>query len=101
MASIGVTESVTGIPASGVLEEVSIETSVEVKTLRDKAGITKHAEKMGYVKKTTTARGYGDGMGILSSVSTGPMNTAKITEVKASESNEDFPKFELTSVEYT
>jgi len=89
-------------PTSGVAEEVSVETTVEVKTLKDKSGVTKHAQAMAYTKKTTTVRGYGDGTILLSSVTAGAYTSGKkITEVKASESNEDFPKFEATEIQYT
>jgi hypothetical protein len=103
MASIGITSVPSGLfPSGGVAEEVSVETSVEVKTLKDKAGVTKHAQPMGFSKKTTVVRGYGDGSTLLASVTTGAYNSGKkITEVKATESNEDFPKFEATEIQYT
>jgi len=103
MASIGITNVPSGLlPGSGVAEEVSIEQTKEVKTLRDKAGITKHAAPMGFTKTTTTVRGYGDGTSIFNSVTGGPFASGKkLIEIKASESNEDFPKFEATEVSYS
>jgi len=100
MASIGIVTNPSGMPGGAALEEVSTETTVEVKTLRDKSGTTKHAQKLGFVKKTVTARGYGDGMGSLGNVTAGGITGAKVMEVKGSESNEDFPKFEIQTVEY-
>lgn len=89
------------LPTGGVLQELSVETTKEVKTLKNKSGITVDAVTMGYVKKTTSVRGYGDGASLFGSIADGAYsNGKKLIEMKHSESNEDFYQFEATYVEY-
>jgi hypothetical protein len=102
MATIGITTVPSGMaPTAGAAQELSVESTLEIKTVRDKSGVVSKAVPMKYKKVTTTLRGYGDATSILASVTAGAFTSGKkLIEVKLSESNEDFPQFDSTQVEY-
>jgi hypothetical protein len=88
-------------PSGSAVQEVSTEETVEVKTLRDYTGITKIVDLMGYKTITSNIRGYGSAASVLALVVKGALTTtAKIIEAKITESNEDFPQFDITSKYY-
>lgn len=82
-------------PAAGYLQETSEEKSVEVATCKDATGVTKLAVPKGVVTTTVTLKGKGTySPSVTRNTSVG--GTAVITSAKASESNEDFPDYEIT-----
>ena len=89
-------------PTGSAVQEVSTEETVEVKTLHDYTGITKIVDLMGYKTITANIRGYGVATATLALVIKGAIGstTAKIIEAKVSESNEDFPQFDITTKLY-
>lgn len=98
MPSIGITATDIAEPANSTTEEFSSEQSVEVATIRDKTGVTKHATALGYATTTFTRRGRGSGS--LSDVATGAISegTAKITSIRNTQTADDFPSYEITAV---
>jgi hypothetical protein len=100
-AKIGIVTLPISAPTGSAIQEVSTEETVELKTLRDYTGVTKIVDLMGYKTKTANIRGYGPATGILALVTSGGITTtAKIIEAKVTESNEDFPQFDITSKLY-
>lgn len=82
-------------PASGYLQETSQEKSVEVATCKDSTGVTKLAAPKGLVTTTVTLKGKGTYTpNVARNVQVG--GTAVITSSKASQSNDDFPDYEVT-----
>jgi len=98
MASIGITSTDIAEPANSTTEEFTTDTSVEVVTLRDKTGVTKHAVPLGYATTTFTRRGRG--VGDLANVAVGAIaqNTAKIISITNTQTADDFPSYEITAV---
>jgi hypothetical protein len=82
-------------PAGGFLQETSEEKSVEVATCKDATGVTKLAVPKGVVTTTITLKGKGTYAPAVSRT-TSVGSTAVITSGKVSESNEDFPDYEVT-----
>lgn len=101
-ATFGV-ESTFGLtaPAGGHVQESSSEASVEVATIRNAQGITVKAVPKPMVTKTVTLKGKGDAA--LAAVAAGAFsaNTLRVTSAKQSESNDDFPDFEITGTAYS
>jgi hypothetical protein len=98
MPSIGI--ALTGItePSNSTTEEFTKEQSVEVVSIRDKTGVTKHATALGYSTTTLTRRGRGAAS--LADVAVGAIaeGTAKITSVRNTQTADDFPSYEITSI---
>ena len=82
-------------PAAGYLQESSQEKSVEIATCKDATGVTKLAVAKGVVTATVTLKGKGTyAPAVARNTAVGA--TAVITSAKASESNDDFPDYEIT-----
>ncbi len=81
--------------AAGYLQESSEEKSVEVATCKDSTGVTKLAVPKGVVTTTVTLKGKGTFSPNVSR-NTAVGSTAVITSAKASQSNDDFPDYEIT-----
>jgi len=82
-------------PAAGYVQESSKEQSVEVATCKDTTGVTKLAEPKGVVTTTVTLKGKGTLTPAVSR-NTAVGATAVVTSAKMSESNDDFPDYEVT-----
>jgi hypothetical protein len=99
MPSIGI--ALTGItePSNSTTEEFTKEQSVEVVSIRDKTGVTKHATALGYGTTTLTRRGRGAAS--LADVTAGAITegSAKITSVRNTQTADDFPSYEITSIQ--
>ena len=87
-------------PTGGVVEESSSEDEVEAKTIKDQTGTTCRAVTSKTIKTTVTIKGRG--LDMTTAVAAGAMvaGTVKVTSVKNSEANDDFPTFETTGVKY-
>ena len=87
-------------PAGGYVQESSREDSVEIATIRDESGITVKAVPKPLVTRTVNLKGKGDAN--LAAVAAGSFaaGVLRVTEAKQSESNEDFPDFEITGTAY-
>jgi len=98
MASIGITSTDITEPSNSTTEEFTTDTSVEVVTLRDKTGVTKHAVPLGYSTTNFTRRGRGAGS--LTDVAVGNIahNTAKIISITNTQTADDFPSYEISAV---
>jgi hypothetical protein len=99
MPSIGITLTDIAEPSNSTTEEFSKEQSVQIVTLRDKTGVTKHATPLGYGTTTFTRRGRGAAS--LSDVTAGAISegTAKILSVRNTQTADDFPSYEITSTQ--
>ena len=99
MPSIGITADDIAEPANSTTEEFSTEQSVEVATIRNKTGVTAHAEALGHATTTFTRRGRGAGS--LADVAAGAIaeGTAKITSIRNTQTADDFPSYEITAVQ--
>jgi hypothetical protein len=99
-ATFGVTNTYNLSPNEGHVSESSKDSSVEVATIRDEQGITVYAGPRKLITRNVTISGKGD-VDIEAVVpGTVTLGTAMITSVKQSESNEDFPDFEIQATIY-
>jgi hypothetical protein len=98
MPSIGITSTDIAEPSNSTTEEFTTDSSVEVVTIRDKTGVTKHVSKLGY--STTNFKRSGRGAGSLGDVSAGAISegTAKIISVANTQTADDFPSYEINAV---
>jgi ABC-type Fe2+-enterobactin transport system substrate-binding protein len=72
---------------------------VEAKTIRDETGTTCRAVPSRMVKTTVTIKGRGTSSLMATA---GPISgSVKVTSVKNTETNDDFPSFEITGVSYS
>jgi len=87
-------------PAGGYVQESSQEDSVEIATIRDETGTTVKAVPKPMVTRAVSLKGKGDAE--LAAVASGSFaeGVLRITEAKQSESNEDFPDFEINGTAY-
>jgi hypothetical protein len=99
-ATFGVQNSFGLSPASGHAHESSSDASLEVATLRDENGVTVVAKPKKMVTKSITLSG--KGLPNFADVASGAITagTSFVTSVKLSESNDDFPGFEIQAVAY-
>lgn len=87
-------------PNGSYVQESSREETIEVATIRDEDGNTVVAVPKPLITRTVNIRGKGDAD--LAGVTAGAFSagTLRVTEAKQSESNDDFPDFEITGVAY-
>lgn len=87
-------------PTGGYVQESSQEDSVEIATIRDETGTTVKAVPKPMVTRSVSIKGKGDAA--LTAVVSGSFaeGVLRVTEAKQSESNEDFPDFEITGTAY-
>ena len=99
---LGITSTMSGAPSSAAVQEYSTEETVDVKTLRDFAGITKLIGTPKFKTVTSSIRGYGDAASVMATITTGAITggTGKAIEAKLTLSNEDFPQFDITTKTY-
>jgi hypothetical protein len=98
MPSIGITSTDIAEPANSTTEEFTTDSTVEVATIRDKTGVTKHVAKLGYSTTNFTRRGRGAGS--LADVTAGAIaeGTAKVVSISNTQTADDFPSYEISSV---
>ncbi len=98
MPSIGITSTDIAEPSNSTTEEFTTDSTVEVATIRDKTGVTKHVQKLKYSTTNFTRRGRG--AGDLSGVAVGAITegTAKIISVSNTQTADDFPSYEISAV---
>ena len=99
-ATFGVNNTHDLEPATGHVSESSKDSSVEVATIRDEQGITVIAGAKKLITRNVSISG--KGTPTLSQVAAGNMTAGQvfITSMKQSESNDDFPDFEIEGVIY-
>jgi shikimate 5-dehydrogenase len=98
MPSIGITSSDIAEPSNSTTEEFTTDTSLEVATIRDKTGVTKHVSKLGYSTTNFTRRGRGAG-GLGDAVAGAISHaSAKIISISNTQTADDFPSYEITAV---
>lgn len=99
-ATFGITDNF-GLtpPTGGTVEESSTEDEIEAKTIKDATGTTCRAVPGKMIKTTVTIKGRGTASLALvaGAIASG---TVKTTSVKNTESNDDFPTYEMTGVKY-
>ena len=99
MPSIGITLTDIAEPSNSTTEEFTKDQSVEVVSIRDKTGVTKHATALGYGTTTLTRRGRGAAS--LADVTAVAITegAAKITSVRNTQTADDFPSYEITAIQ--
>jgi|688.fasta_scaffold244825_2 hypothetical protein len=99
-ATFGVTNTRGLAPDDGFVGQSSEDSTVDVVTLRNQQGITVQAAAKKLITKTITVSGKGTTS--LAQVTGGEvtMNQAMISSVKITESNDDFPEFEIQATTY-
>ena len=99
-ATFGVNNTHGLSPNTGHVSESSKDSSVEVATIRDEQGVTVFAGPRKLITRnvTITGKGEADIEGVVPG--TVALGVAMITSVKQSESNEDFPEFEIQATIY-
>src|SRR3954471_5919231 len=95
-ATFGLTND-TGLvaPTGGIIQECSSESETNVKTIRNEAGVTVAAVTDRMVKITHTIKGTDSGLAAVAGAAI-VSGVTQITSSKSTESNEDFPEFEIT-----
>lgn len=88
-------------PSGGYVNEAEKEQSIDVATVRDENSVTKVAKAKKMITETQTIKGKGDAA--LSAVTTGSFSsgTIKIVSAKQTETNDDFPDFEIVGKKYS
>jgi hypothetical protein len=99
-ATFGVNNTHGLSPNTGHVSESSKDSSVEVATIRDEQGITVYAGPRKLITRNVTISGKGDADIEAVAPGTVTLGVAMITSVKQSESNEDFPEFEIQATIY-
>lgn len=99
-ATFGVNNTHGLSPNTGHVSESSKDSSVEVATIRDEQGVTVYAGPRKLITRNVTISGKGDADIDLVEPGEVALNVAMITSVKQSESNEDFPEFEIQATIY-
>jgi hypothetical protein len=99
MPSIGITLSDIAEPSNSTTEEFTKDQTVEIVSIRDKTGVTKHATELGYSTTTLTRRGRGAAS--LADVTAGAISegAAKITSIRNTQTADDFPSYEITAIQ--
>ena len=99
-ATFGVNNTYELEPTAGYVSESSKDSSVEVATIRDEQGVTVIAGPKPLITRNVTISGKGTAN--FSDVAAGTMVAGEtfITSIKRSESNDDFPEFEIEAVIY-
>ena len=98
-ATFGVTDNF-GLtpPTGGTVEESSTEDEIEAKTIKDATGTTCRAVPGKMIKTTVTIKGRGTAT---VAVAAGALSgSVKTISVKNTESNDDFPTYEMTGTKY-
>lgn len=87
-------------PAAGHAQESSKDSAVEIATLRNEVGLTVVAKAKKLVTHSITLSGKGtpDFTGVVAGAIT--KGTSFVTSAKVTESNDDFPSFEIQAVIY-
>jgi hypothetical protein len=99
-ATFGVNNTHGLSPNTGHVSESSKDSSVEVATIRDEQGVTVFAGPRKLITRNVTITGKGDADIEAVVAGTVTLGAAMITSVKQSESNEDFPEFEIQATIY-
>jgi hypothetical protein len=99
-ATFGVTNTYNLSPNEGHVSESSKDSSVDVATIKDEQGITVFAGPRKLITRNVTISGKGDADIDLVEGGTVAKGVAMITSVKQTESNDDFPDFEIQATIY-
>lgn len=87
-------------PEVSTIEETSSTQELEAKTIRDDTGTTCQAVPGGVIKTTVTMKGRGTADISLADAGAFVGGTVRVVSVKNSESNDDFPTYEITGTKY-
>jgi hypothetical protein len=100
-ATFGVTNTRGLSPDDGFIGQSSEDSTVDVVTLRNQQGLTVQAAPKKLITKTITVSGKGTSNFSLVTGGDAVINTAMISSVKITESNDDFPEFEIQATTYS
>lgn len=99
-ATFGVNNTHNLETAAGYVSESSKDSSVEVATIRDEQGVTVIAGPKPLITRNVSISGKGTANFSEVAANNITAGTAFITSIKRSESNDDFPDFEIEAVIY-
>ena len=99
-ATFGVNNTYELEPTAGHVSESSKDSSVDVATIRDEQGLTVYAGPRKLITRNVTISGKGDADLEAVAPATVTLGASMITSVKQSESNDDFPEFEIQATIY-
>jgi hypothetical protein len=99
-ATFGVTNTYNLTPNNGHVSESSKDSSVDVATIKNEQGITVYAGPRKLITRNVTISGKGDADIDLVEGGDVTKGVAMITSVKQTESNDDFPDFEIQATIY-
>lgn len=100
-AFLGVTNTHGLTPAAGYANESSADSSVDIKTIRDETGTTKHAKAGKMITKTVSIKGKGLPDFAAVAAATITVGTLAVLKAKQTENGDDFPDFEMEGVIYS
>jgi len=87
-------------PAAGYVQETTREKSQEIATCKDSTGVTKLPTPKKLITETVTIKGKGTYVPVVTR-DTEVGATAVMTQAKISQSNEDFPDYEVTFTKFS
>jgi hypothetical protein len=99
-ATFGVTNTRGLSPDDGFIGQSSEDSTVDVVTLRNQQGVTVQAEPKKLITRTITVSGKGTTNFAQVTGGDAALNVAMISSVKITESNDDFPEFEIQATTY-
>ena len=99
-ATFGVNNTHGLEPNTGHVSQSSKDSSVDVATIRDEQGVTVFAGPRKLITRQVTISGKGDADLEAVAPDDVALGVALITSVKQSESNDDFPEFEIQATIY-
>jgi hypothetical protein len=100
-ATFGVNNTHQLNPDTGHVSESTKESSVDVATIMDEQGVTVYAGPRRLVTETVTISGKGSvSLTEVAGTPTVALGTTLITSVKQTETNDDFPEFEIQGTIY-
>ena len=87
-------------PTGGYINEADVDESIDVATVQDESGNVVVAKPKKLITVTETIKGKGGADLSIASGGGFTEDTVQVIEVKGSETNEDFPDFEITGRVY-
>lgn len=87
-------------PATGHAQESSKDAGIEIATIRDELGVTVVAKPKKLITKNITISGKGTANFAEVAAGAITVGTSFVTSVKQTESNDDFPSFEIQATSY-
>lgn len=105
MPAIGVSSTFQALvtaPTGCVINEVSQESSKEVKTIKNASGVTVQAGVVPMTETKISVKGKGNAaLSTVAATSSIASGTVVVTEVSVDESQDDYPDFSITALKWS